>query len=662
MEVEILGVLSWILTLKWLQVALWPRLTTTFREHAYPLSFSASILLFTFLSWYCGIVRLPLVVALLPFAALFFWHLWNQKYTWDQLRPHLGWDAVVLTGFLFLLLVRFENPDISFAEKFMDHAFLASIQRAPVVPPLDPWYAGGTLTVYYYLGYWMMGAIGVVSGVPSPITFNLALPTILGLCLVNGLVIGRLFLDRLRALPLLTFFLVPAAFLYYMAQGIPLSSVMWESTRTISNTITEFPLFSFLWGDVHPHVLGLSNQVFFIALLCLVYRCWDSWRSPERMVGIGLCALSLGSMPLLNTWDVMVYAPLFLAFGFLLWYRSRDRSSASRILLLVPAVSVLLYLPYYLTMSTAGIKGVFPVPAPSDPVQFLLVHGFFLLLLMVSVRGEIWRRPYLLLLPLLLVLLGFTAAAIASVPLLYLLAQRRFSPLDVLAIAGLFAILFPEFLYLKDAFGEPYLRMNTVFKFTYAGGVLLGLSSLSLAGTELKAILPAIEPVRTRVLAVLLAILLILSPLVIPLDFGQRGGTLDGMAYLWTDHPGDAKAIWFLRSLEGSPILVEAEKGDYSYYSRVSAFTGIPAIIGWPSHEITWRGSEAEVMQRVSDVRTIYENPDRTLSLMEQYGATLLYVGPLEQERYQVNLPEKGLSPFYENEGVVIYQRELLPR
>ena len=74
-----------------------------------------------------------------------------------------------------MLDIRFVNPTISYAEKFMDHGFLASVIRNPVVPPLDPWFSGGTLNVYYYLGYWMLGALAIVSGVPSNIAFNLSL-------------------------------------------------------------------------------------------------------------------------------------------------------------------------------------------------------------------------------------------------------------------------------------------------------------------------------------------------------------------------------------------------------------------------------------------------------------------------------------------------------
>ena len=77
-----------------------------------------------------------------------------------------------------MLEVRFLNPSISYAEKFMDHAFLASIINNPVIPPIDPWYSGGDLNMYYYMGHWMMGALGYIAGIKSTIVFNLVLPTV----------------------------------------------------------------------------------------------------------------------------------------------------------------------------------------------------------------------------------------------------------------------------------------------------------------------------------------------------------------------------------------------------------------------------------------------------------------------------------------------------
>jgi YYY domain-containing protein len=656
-EFSAFWVLSWVLTLKFLQMALWPPLKKAFSTAAYPVSFSASVLVFTLLTWYCGLVQIPLLLALVPFILLLGWNLWQGLYHRDEIRGNLQWDALFLTGFLFVLMIRLVNPSILFAEKFMDHAFLASIMRNPVVPPLDPWFSGGTLTVYYYLGYWTFGALGLTAGVPSTVVFNLALPTVLGLTLVNGYLLGKILLERLQWLPLLTFFLVNPSFVYNLIMGTSLSSIFWDSTRTISNTINEYPLFSIVWGDVHPHVMGMFNQVFLLALLAYSYRYWTKISRPSHMIVGGLIALSLGSMPLLNSWDIFVYAPLVILFGILLWHQSRGKRAPFSFLLGVPIVAVLLYLPYYLMMDATAIKGISLVPQPSDPVQFLLVHGFFLAILVVVFRRDILARPYFLLLVIPLLITGLFTVALAAIPLIYLLARRRFTPAEIFTLAGLAMIIIPEIIYLRDSFGDPYYRMNTVFKFYFAGWILLGTGSLALLAENVKETLRIHLPLRPRLAAAVLAILLILSPLAMGINIQQGGGTLDGMAFLEYSHPGDAAAISFLRSIPGPIILVEAENGDYNYYSRISTFTGIPTVIGWPYHEITWRGAEGGITQRMADVRAIYEQPDRTLSLMDHYQATYLYVGDIERERYAVHLPEEGLTAIYDQKGVVIYAR-----
>jgi YYY domain-containing protein len=656
-EVTAFWVLSWIITLKFLQLALWPLLKQAFHTVAYPVSFTASVLVFTLLTWYCGLAQIPLLLALIPFIVLLAWNLKRGMYRKDEIQENLQWDALFLTGFLFVLMIRLVNPSISSAEKFMDHAFLASIMREPIVPPLDPWLSGGTLTIYYYLGYWMFGALGLTSNIPSTVVFNLALPTVFGLTLVNGYLIGRLILDRMQWLPLLAFFLVNPSFIYLFIQGQDFSRLLWESSRTITSTINEYPLFSLIWGDVHPHIMGMFNQVFLLSLLAYAYRSWaDLSRFPRVMVG-GLIALSLGSMPLLNSWDVFVYAPLVVLFGILLWSRTRGERTPFSFLLAVPFVAVLLYLPYYLMMDTAGVRGISLVPLPSDPVQFLLVHGFFLALLVVVLRKDILARPYMLLLVIPFLLTGLSGAAIAAIPLIYLLARRRYTPAELFTLAGLIMIILPEIVYLKDSFGDPYYRMNTVFKFYFAAWILLGTGSLALLADEVKDTIRFRSPIRPRLAAAILAVLLVLSPLAMGMEVQNGGGTLDGMAYLRYAHPGDAAAITYLRSLQGPITLVEAENGDYNYYSRISSFTGIPAVIGWPYHEITWRGADARITQRMADVRVMYEQPNRTLILMDQYQVTYLYVGDTEREHYTINLPKEGLAPVYNQSGVVIYAR-----
>jgi YYY domain-containing protein len=658
---QVFSVICWLLVVSFLQISLYPSLKKTLGRFAFPAAFPSSLLIFTLVSWYCGLLQVPVQIALLPFAALFLYHAYHHQYTAGELKREWSWELIFLLFFFLMLDVRFVNPTISYAEKFMDHAFLASVMRTPVVPPLDPWFAGRTLDVYYYLGYWMFGCLAIISGVPSTIAFNLSLPTVLGMAAVMMYAIGDLLLDRFRWLPILVFFLPNPSFFYQVTIGKGLNSVLWDSTRTITNTINEYPLFSFVWGDLHPHVMSLFNQVFLIFLLVFVYRKWESLGSRGRWLACILAAVSLGSMPLINTWDVLIYAPITLLVGALVVWRNRTaRPNPGWVFLLsVPFLSVISYLPFYLELR-ANTGGISLVRTPSDPVQFLLVNGFFIVLFIVLLAGEIRRRPYLLLIVVPFVLAGYTAAGIAAIPLVYFLAKKEKDAPELLAIAGLLLLIIVEFVYLRDNMGDTYFRMNTVFKSYLPAWIILGTSGFLIAGKWLSVPgrVPHLPARTANLIGAAIVVMLFATPLMTPLDLYNYGGrTLNGLAYLESQHPSDAGAIAYLRALPANETIVEAEGGDYTYYSRVSSFTGIPTIIGQPFHEFMWRGDATGwYSTRINDVAAIYEQPDQTIPLMEKYNATLLYVGEPERERYNIDIGTAGLRLVYSADGTYIYR------
>jgi uncharacterized membrane protein len=178
-------------------------------------------------------------------------------------------------------------------------------------------------------------------------------------------------------------------------------------------------------------------------------------------------------------------------------------------------------------------------------------------------------------------------------------------------------------------------------------------------------------------------LVLVLGALVYPVfaangrtgDYQQRVG-LDGAQYLATQYldAGDAAAIrWINEHITGDPVIVEATGGEYTYYARISTFTGLPTILGWAGHEIQWRvnwlnvpANAADFNRRLSDINTIYTSTDAGLvrQLLQHYQASYLYVGALEQRTYaNVNLSHFSQAPFsqfltpvYQAEGVIIYQ------
>ncbi|WP_235808235.1 DUF2298 domain-containing protein [Methanoculleus horonobensis] len=660
-------VLLWTGLLKGLQMALWPRLRPALGDYAYPAAYPASLLLFALATWYCGLLRLPVALALLVSILLGIYGIRRGDYRLREIRGLLAWDAVFLVGFLFALAVRFTNPPIGyFSEQYMNHAFIASIIREPVVPPLDPWFAGGHLTVYYYLGHWLMGSLAIVTGLPSEVAFNLIPATVYGTAFVMLYALGSLLLDRYRWLPLAVLLLIPPSVVWFLAEGAGIYSAFQETNWIIPGGRVEFPVFSLFLGNVHAFEIAVFNQVFLIFLLGFTWLRWRRLETPGRFGLILLLGLSVGSMPLLSSWDALVYAPAVAVFLLVVLARDRDRSTLAAAVG-VPAIALSIYLPYYLNLEPAGIGGIGWGLPPTDPLAFLAVWGGFLALVYAAVARDIRRVPVAFAVAVPPLAAGYAALAILLVPLAYLLLRRERSFADLLCIAGLAVIAFCEVFYFEEMLGGDYSRFNTVFKFYFDAWILLGTGSLLLAGGWLAGRRPVLPAAVWKGAAVVAAVGLIAAPVALEIDVG-RGllgidyppagyHTLDGFAYLEATRPGEAAAIAFLRTLDGDHRIVEAENGDYGYYSRVSSFTGIPTILGQIGHELTWRGNGAWYTERPAEVRAIYEDPERTLALMEKYNATLLYAGEPEHERYDVLLPDRGLRLIYDEGGVRIYER-----
>jgi YYY domain-containing protein len=656
--------LFWAGLLKGLQLALWPRLRPALGDYAYPAAYPVSLLLFALATWYCGLLRIPVALALLLFVALGAWGLRRGEYRARELRGLLAWDAIFLIGFLFALSVRFTDPVIGyFSEQYMNHAFLASVMREPVVPPLDPWFAGGHLTVYYYLGHWLMGCLGIVTGVPSEVAFNLIPATVYGTSFVMLYALGSLLLRRLRWVVLAVLLLVPPSVPWFLATGWNLYGAFQETNWIIPGARFEFPVFSLFLGNAHAFEMAAFNQFLLIFLLGFAWLRWGGLDARGRRGLALLIGLSIGSMPPLSSWDALVYGPVVAVFLILLWARERESVSRTAVVA-VPAVAFLIYLPYYLLLQPAGVGGIgwgFP---PTDPLVFLAIWGGFLAVVYAAVARDIRKSPVYLAVALPFLATGYVVLGVVAVPLVYLLRRNHSFP-DLLCVAGLAVLAFCDLFYLREMLGGDYSRFNTIFKFYFDAWVLLGTGSLLLAGGWFAARRPVLP--AGRWLAVVAAIALIAAPFALNIDIG-RGllgidypeagyNTLDGLAYLDASRPGEAAAIDYLRTLDGDHRLVEAENGDYGYYSRVSTFTGIPTILGQISHELTWRGNGAWYTARPADIRAIYERPNETIALMAKYNATLLYVGKPERERYDVRLPDQGLLLVYDEGGVQVYER-----
>ncbi len=247
------------------------------------------------------------------------------------------------------------------------------------------------------------------------------------------------------------------------------------------------------------------------------------------------------------------------------------------------------------------------------------------------------------------VILPAPVLILGGIPLVLLLVQltsTREHGLREIS-AGLFAVGFAlvigaEFFYIQDTFGN---RMNTVFKVYYQAWTLFAIAAAGtgvviwreFAGSFWRK--PAFAVASAVALAAGLA-----YPLIAYNQWTNHYSdwrTLDGLAYIADAHPDELAAIaWVADNVGEDDIVLEAAGCAYgnSYQqdmrnNRVSAFTGVPTVIGWGNHEHQWRNGQPldeQISVRQSDVRAMFEDPNS--DLFGSYGVTYLYVGTLERE------------------------------
>jgi YYY domain-containing protein len=158
--------------------------------------------------------------------------------------------------------------------------------------------------------------------------------------------------------------------------------------------ITEFPNFSFVLADLHPHVLALPFAVLAIGLalaLVLGRRGLARWEYP-------LYAIWVGGMAFVNSWDA-IYLPLLVGAEALRRLMNngngvlhgRDWAGIARFAAILGGLTLVFYLPWLMSF-TSQAGGVLPnVIYPTRWPQFVLQFGVFLVLLTGFLLAEMRR-------------------------------------------------------------------------------------------------------------------------------------------------------------------------------------------------------------------------------------------------------------------------------
>jgi len=670
-------VILWLVIIELLAVAAYPLVRKIFSglpDKGWGLSKIIGVLTLAFGAWAIAFTHIfsfskPLITSLfLIFLGVSAYVIYKRrKEIFAEIKEkwvnYLVSEIIFLVVFGFFLLIRVFSADIFGAEKFMDFAFLNSLARFDAFPPADPWLSSGTIN-YYYFGYFTWASLAKLTSIAPSIVYNLAAVTIPALVAQGifslGFALTKKYFWAIAGVVMALFLGNLAGSMQIFGRGLAIFPYnYWEPTRVISGTINEFPFFTSIWADLHPHFMAMPNFVLFLGFL------WVLAHNRTKLV-ILLAGISVGIAYATSGWDAPTM--LFLAFVILAAFSGKEKwtqkiSSAILPLLAIIGIGIATALPlissYTFPKMNMGLASV-----RSDLWQFVLVFGLFLFMIV----GAFLLKPFRVLENIKkhkidLIAIGAGVIIFAGlitqnlvVPLLLLLLalgimsyfsletkEQKFAFL--LAICGLIVALSVELFFVDDTYGPANQRLNTVFKFHLHSWYLF-----ALAGTVL---IPLVWSTlkEKRILrygfAGALGILVILSA-IYPIGAtveraGKFAGSpkLDGTEYLKNSAPDDAEAIKWLQDNvdDRSTVIVEATGNPYGSLSRVSAYTGIKTILGWGNHERLWRRDEKsgqEITKRSADVKTIYEETDaeKTKSLLAQYNVKYVYVSNQEKTEY----------------------------
>ena len=631
------------------------------------------------------------------------------------LTPFLEAAAVFTAAFLFLVAIRAFDPAVhpGGGEKFLDFGLLKSLMRGSTLPPEDFWFAGEPVQ-YYYGGHLLASILAWLTGTAGRYAYNLALAGFYAMMvtaaygLAKNVAVDRELPGRLAGGLGAVFVgfasnLVPAGQLVVLALPTDLSARLagtfgfdleglatgfanfdyWTASRVIPGTINEFPLFAWLNGDMHAHMMSTSFLLLAATLLYGYYRTPADKRI-RRLGLLGALGPLAAMLAVVNTWSfpsvggltvlTVALAPAspqsLLPAHFRQRLASKDwwrRETVRYLLAVVAGIAVLavgigLSAPFWLAAASDG-QGIGFLPAQSGLGPLLLVHGAFLVafgLYFARYAAPHLNRP-LEMAGLAVALL--VVAVLADVPAVALFGTliavgwmlRRIGEYadgptpgfeTVLVVAGAGLALLVEFVFLREHAGPG--RMNTVFK-VYAqvwvlwsvaiGVVLAGLVADRRPSIGLRSV------GWRRGFAVLTVALILLTGIYGGLALSQHFAsgptgtatgepTLDALAFVEADHPGEAPAIRWLDDLEGQPTMVSRPGTDiYRWVNAPSSLTGVPTVAGWV-HETGYR-EPAAYWKRVDDVEQIFTGePAVQRGLLAYYDVEYIYVGPVERGAY----------------------------
>ncbi|MCK4692677.1 MAG: DUF2298 domain-containing protein, partial [Anaerolineales bacterium] len=380
-------------------------------------------------------------------------------YLQDHWREILWTEILALSFFVFDLLIRIGNPDLwhpaKGGEKPMDFSYLNAVIKSRTFPPYDPWFAGGYIN-YYYFGFVIVGMPIKLLGIVPTTAYNLVIPTLFSLLALVAYSVGynlvawfRKSMGSLRrpnprlagtaaAVALVVLGNLGAARMFYdglkrigappesepaswlvgvghAMRGLgrfltleeqmlyPLDQWYWNPSRAIPpgpgevGPITEFPFFTFLYADLHAHMISRPLTVLAIGwglswMLAAARK--KQWRWIDLGLSLFIGGIVFGAIGPTNMADYPVYWAIgVVAVIFAVWLRHRRIDpwtviEAGLMALILIGLARYLYQPFHQWYGQ-GYDTLEIWNGSRTPLDaYLTVHGLFLF---VVVSWMIWE-------------------------------------------------------------------------------------------------------------------------------------------------------------------------------------------------------------------------------------------------------------------------------
>lgn len=602
----------------------------------------------------------------------------------------LGVELISFVLYMGLVYIRTFKPEILGTEKLMDVALINALLKYDHIPVANPWLSGFLMN-YYYFGHFLLAMLQYVLHIPSSVGYNLAI-SLVGVWIVQAayLVGKNMKLNDVQAM-LLGLILTFGGNVYLFFQGLinPTASQWFASaTRVIPYTINEFPSYSVILGDLHGHYL--SYPFFLVGLFLLLDIFFGSEHHEEHIIEKGaFLGLLLGHLYLTNSWDVLTLGLVGITFAGWYVYLTLQakhgwtteklvmffaKLGAPLLLFSVPQFlwSRLYYLP---PVGGIGINTLF-----SPPVDLFFLFGQFLCIGLIGCALIYACKEQL----------GKSSLLKLKTPLL--------TSLFLVAI-GIVLVILVEFFYAKDVFtvlNAPYARNNTVFKIYFhvwalfaLGVVVLYMHATTAANMIIKK-LPWLYILHFFALLVFgimasypyASITQYLNPTMTSFSSNRLlyDDFIDGYSYIKIQHAPDDELIAYLATKPYSVILESADIfKSYSYFARISAYTGHSAVSGWPLHNVQWyngydgkgitiatRKQELiDISVRAEDIKTMYTDtdPGTVLNLLQKYSVQYVIFGDQEttwanDQNFSLNqqIYDQLCTRDWEKNGAIIYK------